>query len=198
MQDTGPDAVNLWLSKPELLVGQIYYVLFSSLCLPILSYWFFTLYCRPQVFVSMCCSNGSLYRNGKEIFQSQVWLIFWQNLICDRLLFRIDIFAMAETRTATVSRKTNETDIHVALNLDSQLDQKIDINTGIGFLDHVWWFRERKKRRSRTKISMGSCLDVPCTCKAWRVVIDTDVQGRSSHWRPPHGRRYRHRAWHRV
>lgn len=44
---------------------------------------------------------------------------------------------MAETRTATVSRKTNETDIHVALNLDSQLDQKIDINTGIGFLDHV-------------------------------------------------------------
>ncbi|KAI9312942.1 Imidazoleglycerol-phosphate dehydratase-domain-containing protein [Dichotomocladium elegans] len=45
---------------------------------------------------------------------------------------------MTEPRTATVSRKTNETDIHIDLNLDSQFDQKIDIDTGIGFLDHMY------------------------------------------------------------
>jgi imidazoleglycerol-phosphate dehydratase len=44
-------------------------------------------------------------------------------------------------RTATISRKTNETQIEVSINLDctpgSQNAQVIEISTGIGFLDHV-------------------------------------------------------------
>jgi imidazoleglycerol-phosphate dehydratase len=44
-------------------------------------------------------------------------------------------------RTATISRKTNETEIEVHINLDCQpgsaSQQIIDISTGIGFLDHV-------------------------------------------------------------
>ena len=51
---------------------------------------------------------------------------------------------MATTdRTAKVSRKTNETEIEVYINLDCQpssasaSQQTIDISTGIGFLDHV-------------------------------------------------------------
>jgi imidazoleglycerol-phosphate dehydratase len=44
-------------------------------------------------------------------------------------------------RTATISRKTNETQIDVSINLDctpgSQSAQVIEISTGIGFLDHV-------------------------------------------------------------
>ena len=44
---------------------------------------------------------------------------------------------MAAPRTATVNRKTNETDIQLDINLDAKFDQKINIDTGIGFLDHV-------------------------------------------------------------
>ncbi|KAI8967639.1 imidazoleglycerol phosphate dehydratase [Mycotypha africana] len=44
---------------------------------------------------------------------------------------------MDAPRTATIKRKTNETDIKISLNLDDKLNQKIDINTGIGFLDHM-------------------------------------------------------------
>ena len=40
-------------------------------------------------------------------------------------------------RTATVSRKTNETDIHISLAMDCAGAQAIDIDSGIGFLDHV-------------------------------------------------------------
>jgi imidazoleglycerol-phosphate dehydratase len=45
-------------------------------------------------------------------------------------------------RTATISRKTNETQIEVSINLDctpgSQNAQVIEISTGIGFLDHMY------------------------------------------------------------
>ncbi|KAJ6608580.1 imidazoleglycerol phosphate dehydratase [Mycena sp. CBHHK59/15] len=45
-------------------------------------------------------------------------------------------------RQATISRKTNETQIDVFLDLDcapgSGVTQKIDISTGIGFLDHMY------------------------------------------------------------
>ena len=44
-------------------------------------------------------------------------------------------------RTATVTRKTAETDISVSISLDasaaSGATQTIDVQTGIGFLDHV-------------------------------------------------------------
>ena len=44
-------------------------------------------------------------------------------------------------RTATISRKTNETQIEVFVSLDcapgSGQTQNIDVSTGIGFLDHV-------------------------------------------------------------
>lgn len=44
-------------------------------------------------------------------------------------------------RQASVTRKTNETDIMVEIDLDcapgSGKAQNIDISTGIGFLDHV-------------------------------------------------------------
>jgi imidazoleglycerol-phosphate dehydratase len=39
-------------------------------------------------------------------------------------------------RTAEIHRKTNETDIHLSLNLDGSGQHKI--NTGIGFLDHMF------------------------------------------------------------
>lgn len=38
-------------------------------------------------------------------------------------------------REATISRKTNETDIAISINLDG--NGKYEINTGIGFLDHM-------------------------------------------------------------
>uniref|UniRef100_A0A1D1YIP0 Imidazoleglycerol-phosphate dehydratase n=1 Tax=Anthurium amnicola TaxID=1678845 RepID=A0A1D1YIP0_9ARAE len=45
---------------------------------------------------------------------------------------------MSLTRKATLSRKTNETDINVELCLDSTGDQVIDVNSGIGFLNHMY------------------------------------------------------------
>ena len=46
---------------------------------------------------------------------------------------------MPEARSASIVRKTNETDIKVTLSLDEDPDvaQSISISTGIGFLDHV-------------------------------------------------------------
>src|SRR5688572_26887064 len=38
-------------------------------------------------------------------------------------------------RTGTISRKTRETDVQIQLNLDGT--GRCDINTGIGFLDHM-------------------------------------------------------------
>ncbi|KAI0245094.1 IGPD-domain-containing protein [Lactifluus subvellereus] len=46
----------------------------------------------------------------------------------------------ARARTAMITRKTNETEIEVFINLDpgSGFVQTIDISTGIGFLDHMY------------------------------------------------------------
>ena len=57
-----------------------------------------------------------------------------------------------EARTAELARKTNETDIKVAINLDDKMNQKININTGIGFLDHVSCeSREKEKKKKNIK-----------------------------------------------
>ncbi|KAJ3040136.1 imidazoleglycerol-phosphate dehydratase [Rhizophlyctis rosea] len=40
-------------------------------------------------------------------------------------------------KTATIDRKTAETEIHVELTLDQYDNQSIEIHTGIGFLDHM-------------------------------------------------------------
>ncbi|CAG8790966.1 5334_t:CDS:2 [Racocetra persica] len=45
---------------------------------------------------------------------------------------------MSTARTSTITRKTNETDINVYLHLDSIESQSIDIDTGIGFLNHMY------------------------------------------------------------
>ena len=42
---------------------------------------------------------------------------------------------MREDRTASVNRKTNETDIALSLNLDGSGKQ--EISTGVGFFDHM-------------------------------------------------------------
>lgn len=42
---------------------------------------------------------------------------------------------MAQERIAEISRKTKETDIHVKLNLDGE--GKYNVQTGIGFFDHM-------------------------------------------------------------
>lgn len=42
---------------------------------------------------------------------------------------------MSENRTARVVRKTGETDIEITLNLDGS--GKADVNTGVGFFDHM-------------------------------------------------------------
>ena len=44
-------------------------------------------------------------------------------------------FLLTPPRVATVNRKTNETDVSIALNLDGS--GKADISTGIGFFDHM-------------------------------------------------------------
>ncbi|KAJ3789894.1 IGPD-domain-containing protein [Lentinula aff. detonsa] len=49
---------------------------------------------------------------------------------------------MSAPRTASISRKTNETNIEVSINLDcapgAGAAQEINVSTGIGFLDHMY------------------------------------------------------------
>lgn len=61
-----------------------------------------------------------------------------------------------EARTAELARKTNETDIKVAINLDDKMNQKININTGIGFLDHVSC--ESREKGKEKKSHPKGCL----------------------------------------
>lgn len=62
-------------------------------------------------------------------------------------------------RTATVNRKTKETDIHLTLNLDGTGSSKI--HTGIGFFDHML-----------TAFSFHSRIDLEVTCKGDLEVDD--------------------------
>lgn len=60
-------------------------------------------------------------------------------------------------RTATITRKTHETDIAVAVNLDGE--GRYDVSTGIGFLDHMI-----------EQFSRHSLIDITC-----RIVGDLHV-----------------------
>jgi hypothetical protein len=64
----------------------------------------------------------------------QPWLLTSPHFL---LLFVCAIMS----RQASISRKTNETQIEVFIDLDYtpslNVQQKIEISTGIGFLDHV-------------------------------------------------------------
>ncbi|SCV67379.1 BQ2448_6025 [Microbotryum intermedium] len=55
-------------------------------------------------------------------------------------------------RTASVTRKTNETDIAITLTLDVAVGatQEIDISTGIGFLDHMYHALAKHSKMSLT------------------------------------------------
>ena len=78
-------------------------------------------------------------------------------------------------RTASVTRKTNETGIQVALNLDatpgSGVQQEIDIKTGLGFLDHVRSLFVYFCSYQSHKIP----ADASCPRKARRMVLDSEV-----------------------
>ena len=74
-----------------------------------------------------------------------------------------------EARTAVIERKTNETDIKVSINLDDKMNQKIKIDTGIGFLDHV---HVNIVNNERKLIEM---IDVSRPSKAWWMVIRTSL-----------------------
>jgi hypothetical protein len=58
-------------------------------------------------------------------------------------------------RKASVDRKTNETNIQVSVQLDHEADeaQKIEVKTGIGFLDHV-----------RPALTLSHALTQPARC----------------------------------
>ena len=81
---------------------------------------------------------------------------------------------MTDARKATISRNTNETQIEVSLNLDwspsSGVKQAIDVQTGIGFLDHV---------RFPSQDLCGGLellVDVQCFSEAWRNGTHDEVQ----------------------
>ncbi|KAJ3289615.1 imidazoleglycerol-phosphate dehydratase [Borealophlyctis nickersoniae] len=57
---------------------------------------------------------------------------------------------MTTTKTATIKRTTAETDVSIELTLDQYTAQKIDIQTGIGFLDHMLHALAKHSRWSLT------------------------------------------------
>ena len=67
-------------------------------------------------------------------------------------------------RTASIDRKTNETDIKLKLNIDGKGDS--NINTGCGFLDHMLTLLARHAR-----------FDLEVTCKG-----DTKIVGIGVEW----------------
>jgi imidazoleglycerol phosphate dehydratase HisB len=79
-------------------------------------------------------------------------------------------------RTASVTRKTNETSIQVALNLDatpgSGIQQEIDVKTGVGFLDHVRSFGSSPFARIKL---IRAPADASCPRKAQRMVLEPEV-----------------------
>ena len=77
-------------------------------------------------------------------------------------------------RQASISRKTNETNIEVFLDLDcapgAGVTQTIEVSTGIGFLDHV-----SQPENPPPNVLDSRSLDVQCTRKTWRLVSETQM-----------------------
>lgn len=93
-----------------------------------------------------------------------------------RTLIPNSVTPMSEIRTATIARKTNETDVHVALTLDvdPSAKQTISVNTGIGFLDHVQLLVLLVSRSLRL---IGDVEDATCSCETWWDVLGNHLQG---------------------
>lgn len=76
-------------------------------------------------------------------------------------------------RTATVERKTSETEISCTINLDHDPavgKQVIEVSTGLGFLDHVSLLQ-----------LIELTVDVHSACQARWNVSDSQMQGRPAH-----------------
>ena len=81
--------------------------------------------------------------------------------------------SLAAPRTASVTRKTAETDISVSITLDASgphsTGQTIDVQTGIGFLDHV--------RRVRAGDGSDLSADAARPCEArWCVIVGVSTR----------------------
>ncbi|KAI0341750.1 IGPD-domain-containing protein [Trametopsis cervina] len=87
-------------------------------------------------------------------------------------------------RTATVERKTNETTISVAINLDCQAGsgnkQEINVSTGIGFLDHMYSALAKHSGMSLTMKCQGDLwiddhhtADMPITLQDSAIALGT-------------------------
>lgn len=93
-------------------------------------------------------------------------------------------------RTATVERKTSETQITCTLGLDSGpgfAPQEISVSTGIGFLDHVSGKGARRGVQGRGDIwgcwGMGNWLweETPGD-GGWPMLVGAPVAGRERGW----------------
>jgi imidazoleglycerol phosphate dehydratase HisB len=70
---------------------------------------------------------------------------------------------MNSERTATVERNTKETQIRVCVNLDGT--GKSDVNTGLGFLDHML-----------DQLTFHGLLDLEVRAKVTCTLMDTTAQ----------------------
>ena len=71
-------------------------------------------------------------------------------------------------RTATIERKTKETDISVSLDLDGT--GKYDVSTGVGFLDHML-----------EQLSRHSLMDLTVGCKASLLQVKQPLSHHLTH-----------------
>ncbi|KAF4615538.1 hypothetical protein D9613_002927 [Agrocybe pediades] len=83
------------------------------------------------------------------------------------------------SRQATISRKTNETDIEVFIDLDcspgSNANQVIEVSTGIGFLDHMYTALAKHGGMSlKMKCKGDLWIDDHHTADKYHTILSTD------------------------